>query len=263
MSVSLKKSRLALNYTDSGTGDIALVFLHYFGGSSRTWSYVLNELNGQFRCIAIDLCGFGDSPSSCKGLSVSDNAQSVFDVITILKLKKYVLIGHSMGGKIALLLASHKPFGLEKLVLIAPSPPTPEPTTDMEREQLLVSYNNRSLLIKTINSITSQPLTNLNINSLVNDNLRASESSWKSWIEHGSQEDISFKMPCINIPVLVISGQDDKKLSSGYLYSEFVKYLRFVDFEEIKKAGHLLPIEAPLAIAELIREAVEQKDNAP
>ncbi len=256
MSEAFKKSKLALNYIDSGTGDIALVFLHYFGGSSLTWSYVTDELNGEFRCIAIDIHGFGDSPSSVKGLSVNDNAQSVAEVITTLKLKNYVLIGHSMGGKIALSLASHKPFGLHKLVLFAPSPPTPEPMSDEEKTQLLTAYNNRPELIKIINSITSIPLPDFDINNLVNDNLRASETSWKAWIKHGSQENICLQISDVNVPVLVISGQYDKKLSSSFLHDEFVKYLQFADFEEIKDAGHLLPVEAPLSVAKLIRKAV-------
>jgi len=259
MSLALEKRVSSLNFVDSNKGDIALVFLHYFGGSSRTWSYVIDELNGEFRCIAIDIYGFGNSLLSGKGLSVNDNAQSVAEVITTLKLKNYVLIGHSMGGKIALSLASHKPLGLNKLVLFAPSPPTPEPMSDEEKTQLLTAYNNRPELIKIINSITSIPLADFDINNLVNDNLRASSTAWKSWIEHGSQEDISMKMSGVNIPVLVINGQYDKKFSSDFLRNEFEKYFRNVNFKEIREAGHLLPIEAPLAVAKLIRDSLNQE----
>ncbi|MEJ7685394.1 MAG: alpha/beta hydrolase [Segetibacter sp.] len=224
-----------MNFARSGSGDLALVFLHYFGGSSRTWSKVINKLNGEFRCIAVDLQGFGKSPSLGKGLSVSDSAQSVADLITTLQLKRYVLIGHSMGGKITLSLASRRPFGLESLVLIAPSPPTPEPMDAKERAQLMAAYNNRSALTKIINSITSKPLSDIEINNLVNDNVRASEIGWKSWIEYGSQEDISLEVSNINVPVLVISGQCDKKLSSSFLYNEFGDYFPTVHFEEIRR----------------------------
>jgi 3-oxoadipate enol-lactonase len=46
-------------------------------------------------------------------------------VILELNLKRYVLVGHSMGGKIAQLMASRRPTGLAGLVLVAPSPPSP------------------------------------------------------------------------------------------------------------------------------------------
>lgn len=135
---AIKKNKSIFNFIESGAGETALVYLHYFGGSSNTWSQVIDKLNDDFHCIAIDLQGFGASQSSGKELSVSGNAQSVADVIETLQLKKYVLIGHSMGGKIALSLASRKAFGLEKLILIAPSPATPEPMNIKERAQLAI-----------------------------------------------------------------------------------------------------------------------------
>lgn len=261
MSLVLKKSNSNLNFIESGKGDIALVFLHYFGGSSNTWSQVINELNGEFHCIAIDLQGFGGSQSTGNQLSVSDNAQSVADVIKTLQLKKYVLIGHSMGGKIALSLASLQPFGLEKLVLIAPSPPTPEPMNMKERTLLLAAFHNRSALKAIINNIIQKPITDAEIDNLVEDSLRASQTSWRSWIEDGSREDISLQMSNISVPVSVISGQCDKKLSGSFLHDEFVKYLPFVHFREIREAGHLLPIEAPADVASLIRELVCQGED--
>ncbi len=97
-------------------------------------------------------------------------------------------------------------------------------------------------------------MSNREIDNLVEDNLRASQRSWRSWIEDGSQEDISMQMSNIDVPVLVISGQRDKKLSTAFLRNEFLKYLKTTSFEEISEAGHLLPVEAPLAIAKLIRQ---------
>jgi pimeloyl-ACP methyl ester carboxylesterase len=259
MSAASKKNDSFLNFIESGKGKLSLVFLHYFGGSSITWEQVTDELNEDFHCIAIDLPGFGASQSSDDKLSVSDIRESVVEVIESLQLENYVLIGHSMGGKIALSLASHKSFGLKKLLLFAPSPPTPEPMTEKEQEQLLRAYNNRSALINNINNITHQPLADFDINNLVNDNLRASEIAWTSWIECGSKEDISAEMCNIAVPVLVINGQFDKNLSGKFLRNKFLTYFPFADFHEIREAGHLLPIEAPLAVVKLIREAVKSE----
>lgn len=67
-------------------------------------------------------------------------------------------------------------------------------------------------------------------------------------------------MSGVNIPVLVINGLYDKKFSSDFLRNEFERYFRNVNFKEIREAGHLLPIEAPLAVVKLIREAVNNKE---
>ena len=55
--------RAGMRYTDKGGGDVALVFLHYFGGTGETWELVTNALSTNFRCIAPDLRGFGFSPA--------------------------------------------------------------------------------------------------------------------------------------------------------------------------------------------------------
>jgi len=249
-------NKKGLHCIDVGTGEIALVFLHYFGGSANSWSKVIADLSNTFRCIAIDLPGFGDSQGESKKLSVSNCAREVAQLIKALALKQYVLIGHSMGGKIALSLASLQPFGLTSLVLVAPSPPTPEPMDDEERKQLLNAYGDRFALETQLNNITAQSLTNGGMENAIADNLKVSYASWHWWVQLGSREDISPQTSTVKVPILVISGQYDKKLSTRFLHDEFEKYFDFVRFEEIKEAGHLLPIEAPAAVVKLIREYV-------
>lgn len=248
-----------LNYIDVGKGEITLVFLHYFGGSSNSWSEVIGELSHKFRCIAIDLPGFGNSQRKTNRLSVSYCSNEVARVIHSLKLKQYVLIGHSMGGKIALSFAAMQPSGLTSLVLVAPSAPTPEPMADIERMQLLNAFGDKCALETSVNNITAQPLSNSDIENTVNDNLRASYTSWHWWTEEGSREDISSQMSTIRVPVLVISGAADPKFSTHFLHEEMVKYFSTAAFTEIPNAGHLLPIETPLKLAQAIAEFTEYK----
>lgn len=68
-------------------------------------------------------------------------------------------------------------------------------------------------------------------------------------------------MSDINIPVLVISGQSDKRLSSKFLHDEFANCLPLVHFKEIWEAGNLLPAEAHADVASLIRNAVYQGED--
>jgi len=245
-----------LSFVETGKGKITLVFLHYFGGSYKTWAKVIKELSNDYRCIAIDLPGFGDSEITSATLSVKENAKIVANLIRAFHLKKFVLIGHSMGGKIAAALASLRLFGLEKLILIAPSPPTPEPMDEYMKKELLIAYNKLGELRMIINKITYKPLADEEINSLIKDNMRASHTAWNGWIEEGSQEDISMQMKKISIPVLVISGEYDKNLSSNFLHDKFVKYFPLADFKEVKGTGHLIPVEDSLAVAKLIQDAI-------
>src|SRR5215207_8184073 len=121
---------------EGGAGSPALVFLHYFAGSSRSWDHVSDALSRSSRCVRFDLPGFGRSPPP-PAYSVHKVAHLVSAEITRLHLDHYVVVGHSMGGKIAMACAVAQPRGLAGLILVAPSPPSPEPMDELERRRLL------------------------------------------------------------------------------------------------------------------------------
>lgn len=251
---------ISLNVVERGAsatheGRPALVFLHYFGGSSRAWSEVINRLEGEHACVAPDLRGFGDSEAPPAGYTVSDYADDVITLVRLLGIERYVLVGHSMGGKIALLAAARAAPGLESLVLLAPSPPTPEPIVETERARLLKSYGNRAASEETARQIVSLPLSQELHDQIVEDNLRASRPAWQAWLEGGSREDISAHMKKIRAPVLVVSGTCDRAIPAHLLEREIVRRILGTRMVLVPDAGHLLPLEAPAATADIIAEA--------
>lgn len=84
-------------FSDTGKGRV-VVLLHGFLGSHEIWEQTISNLSKSYRVIAIDLPGHGNS--DCFGYvhSMDLIAKAVKAVLDTLKLKKYVLIGHSMGG---------------------------------------------------------------------------------------------------------------------------------------------------------------------
>lgn len=249
---------------DARSGDIghrpALVFLHYFGGSSRTWNEVRRELADDYTCVATDLRGFGESePPGAASLTVKDYADDAAALIDDLKLERYILIGHSMGGKIALALAARQPRGLESLILIAPSPASAEPIPEAERRRLLKSHGSRAAARETIGKITRRELDPGVFERTVEDNLRSSPEAWTAWLEHGSREDISGQMPNIRLPVLAIVGAADRSITRELLERELVRQIAAdVRLQSVPSAGHLLPLEDAKAVAALIRTHCQQ-----
>jgi len=69
--------------------------------------------------------GWGQSDKSAAGYTLADLADEALLWIQILGIKNYVLVGHSLSGKLSQLIASRNPEGLQGLVLVAPAPPTP------------------------------------------------------------------------------------------------------------------------------------------
>lgn len=108
--------------SDCSDGELSLIFLHYWGGSSRTLAKVDAALPKSYWCLAIDHRRWDDSNAPIRGYALADMAADAYGVIETLDLKRYVLVGSSMGGKVVRLMASRRPKGVVGLVLVAPSP---------------------------------------------------------------------------------------------------------------------------------------------
>ncbi len=248
MKLERPDATLELHVTGNLTAP-ALIFLHHFGGSSRTWDGVIRQLEAGFHCVALDQRGFGDS-SAVSDYSVAAMADDVLTVVDTLKLERYILIGHSMGGKLALNVSARQPAGLERLVLIASSPPTPEPMEPAERERLLRSHGARAAAVNTNRTISRLPFSDDEFAALLEDNLRCESGAWQAWLETGSRETLALET--IDVPTLLIAGELDPVIPLELMRTEIIPHLTRFQLEIIAGAGHLLPLEAAGRVAELI-----------
>lgn len=121
----VKKMELSNNttlaYVEAGSGDQTLIFIHGLGSYIPAWNKNLPELSKHYRCIAIDLPGYGKSSKGNYEFSMTYYAQVIKEFADKKGLDNVVLVGHSMGGQIALTAALQYPDFVEKLVLIAPA----------------------------------------------------------------------------------------------------------------------------------------------
>ena len=108
---------IAISYSDIGTGT-AVVLLHGFLENKTMWKDLAPKLAEKNRVISIDLLGHGDS--DCLGYvhSMEENAEIVKAVLSNLKIRKTIIIGHSMGGYVALAFAELYPQFIKGLVLL-------------------------------------------------------------------------------------------------------------------------------------------------
>lgn len=93
-----------------------LVFLHGWGGSTDSFLGVARRLCDNYRCILIDLYGFGKTPLEGV-MSLEDYADGVEETLRHLQITDAVIIGHSFGGRIATVLAARNPNYLRAIVL--------------------------------------------------------------------------------------------------------------------------------------------------
>ena len=248
---------IQINLRDRGRGEPNLVFLHYWGGSSRTWDDVIDQLADQHRSIALDHRGWGESDAPAQGYGISDLANDAQNVISALELKRYVIVGHSMGGKTAQLLASRRPAGLAGLVLVAPSPPGPTVLPNDQREALLHAYDSRESIAYVRDYIlTALPLTDAQKERVIEDSLRGAPAAKQAWPTQAMLEDIRADARLINVPTLVLSGERDQVDPTPRLLEEVLLCIATSQLQVLPQTGHLPMLEAPAALAQAIRQFV-------
>jgi pimeloyl-ACP methyl ester carboxylesterase len=105
-----------VTFSDTGKGRV-VVLLHGFLGAKEIWQSTISNLSKSYRVIAIDLPGHGGTANFGYAHSMDLMAKCVKAVLDSLRLKKYVLIGHSMGGYVGLAFADLFPDHLRGLCL--------------------------------------------------------------------------------------------------------------------------------------------------
>lgn len=106
------------SYLDSGDGP-AILFIHGLTGSSRNWAHLVDMLNADHRVLAPDLHGHGASAKPMGDYSLSSHAATLRDLLDRLGIDRVTLVGHSLGGGIAMQFCYLFPERVERLVLVA------------------------------------------------------------------------------------------------------------------------------------------------
>lgn len=110
-----------IHAVEYGSGAEAVVLLHGLSGSRRWWSRNAPGLAERYRVLIPDLIGFGLSPAARRLPSPGDMADLLATWLTRLGVEATHLVGHSMGGQIAVHFAAHHPSRLRRLVLVDPA----------------------------------------------------------------------------------------------------------------------------------------------
>lgn len=113
--------RLHIRRTGTTNGPV-LVLLHGIAASGEDWQKVLPLLESKYRCITIDLLGFGKSPKpTWPAYTMDDHMRSLYHTMNKLHIgRQFILIGHSLGGLLAARYATEHEANLERLFLLSP-----------------------------------------------------------------------------------------------------------------------------------------------
>ena len=136
-----------VNFSIQGSGT-AIVLLHGFLETSTMWKYISKELSKKFKVICIDLLGHGATENHGYIHTMENQAEMVKAVLNYLNLKRYILIGHSMGGYVALAFSQLFPSNIKGLCLMNSTalPDSKEKKINRDRAVAAVKQNHKTFV---------------------------------------------------------------------------------------------------------------------
>lgn len=232
-----------------------LVFLHYFGGSAESWKWVIDFLTPDYECVALNLPGFGNE-SPLENISVSALAENIQLRIDHLKIKKCVIVAHSMSAKIALkMVADDKKSIFEKIILVAPTPPGIEPIEEKEKQRML-RHPYRDEAETTVEKISKLPLSTEKYKLAVENNFQVDPETWNWWLNEGMDFSIEDEIKNFKIPVLIFYSEGDPVITPKLIQKKVLPFFPNATLFKTEKSGHLLPLEVPHWLSDQIKNII-------
>ena len=146
-----------ISYSDTGKGT-AIVLLHGFLENKDMWDFYIPEFAKKNRVITIDLLGHGETECLSYVQTMEDNADAVHAVLSELRIRKAIFVGHSMGGYVALAFAELYPDTIKGLVLLnsTASADSEERKTNRDRAIKVVKHSFMNFISLSIANLFSE-----------------------------------------------------------------------------------------------------------
>ena len=261
---------VGIHYLEAGSGP-ALLLIHGLGASTFTFRRILPDLARRFRVVALDLKGFGFSERPDGDYTLSTQAALVLQVMDRLGIERTSVLGHSMGGAVAMRLALACPERVERLILASSA-------SDRELGRLIwgAALIGRLLPIAAPFSLHNQRFRELSLKSGYCDPNRCTEDVIEGYMLPGRvrgylralgntmahwRRDPPLRPADITQPTLILWGEGDHWLppSRGERLHRLIPGSRLA---LVGGGGHLFLEEQPEASLHLIEEFLLESEPA-
>jgi len=248
--IKLTVKNLTVSYNDEGpNGAPVIILIHGFPFNKSMWNDQMEMLTENFRVIAYDVRGFGNSEAETNDFSIELFVSDLLNLMDALKIEKAMLCGLSMGGYIALNAIENFPKRFSALILcdtncVADTPEAVEKrmnTIENIDKHGVELYANESIknLFAPISFVTNQEKIAVIKEMIMKASVRSLSATLLALTK---RKETCNKLGEIKVPVLIMVGEDDK-VTPPVVAKQMHKNIKGSILNVIENAGHLSNIE--------------------
>jgi pimeloyl-ACP methyl ester carboxylesterase len=228
--------------SDIGEGPV-VILLHGIASSSQTFKDLLPMLSDRYRCISIDLLGFGESPAG-QDYTIEEHVEAIEATIRSLRLRApFTLVGHSLGSLLSSRFAARYPAQVSHLVMVSP-PIYPDPAeldNRVERMQL-DAYLRAYEYLRTNKTFTIANAARIGRLLKISRIFEISERNWDAFVKSlqnciESQTTVT-DLAEVQVPVDVVYGAQDQFIAMGTM--RVIERLRNVTVHRVELNDHIV-----------------------
>jgi len=242
-------------YYDHGTGP-ALLLIHGMFGDHLDWEPVLEPLAAEYRVIAVDLPGFGESDKPDVTYSTELFTEILGELVDELELREFTAVGNSFGGELATIYAATEPERVRALVMVSAG----GLNVRSEEELALIEKNfceaNLLALTPQYHELMFGPIfcsqSEWRARYLEKQNRKLARPDYAAYarslarcIPLASRLDIRGYLPKLKCPALLLWGDGDRVFPPA-IAEDAVKQLKYGELRMVSDAGHAPQLDNPV-----------------
>ncbi len=244
---------IRIHYTRTGGSKPPLMLLHGLAANGACWTPLARALEAEYDVIMPDARGHGKSSVPEYGYRYEDHANDVVGLIKALRLSPPILLGHSMGGMTAAVVASRKPNALRGLILADPT--FLDPRVQREVRDSDVADQHRRTLSMSLEEVVSEARAKHPRRSgealelFGRSRLQTSMAAFD--VLTPPNPDYKMVVSAIDVPSLLVFG--DKGVVSSVVAEELQRLQPGLQVEHVREAGHAVHLDQPERFAAVIK----------
>ncbi len=249
-----KTNGINIYYTRTGGGKTPLIMLHGLTANGVCWTALAHALEGEYDVIMPDARGHGKSSVPDYGYRYEDHANDVDGLIKALGLPTPILIGHSMGGMTAAVVASRNPKLLRGLILADPTFLSPKVQREIRDSD--VADQHRRILNTSLDEVMAEvrsrhlDRSSETLELIARARLQTSMSAFD--ILTPPNPDYMQLVSAIDVPSLLVIG-DTASVVSPAVAAELQRLNPGFHVEQIRESGHGVHYDQPERFAAVVK----------